>query len=87
MLKAIIHNSDKELISCICECILNIINGNVKVGDEELKKLRKYRYALSELLSKYNPMKNIKKILIQHGSGILPILIPTIIQALASFLN
>jgi hypothetical protein len=30
-LKAIIQTSDKELVYCICECILNIVNGNVKI--------------------------------------------------------
>jgi ABC-type dipeptide/oligopeptide/nickel transport system ATPase subunit len=87
MLKAIIQTSDKELVYCICECILNIVNGNVKVGDEEIKKLKKYKNVLRELLSKYKPMKSKKKILIQHGSGFLPILIPTIFQALATLLN
>lgn len=87
MLKAIIHNSDKELICCICECILNIVNGNVKIGDKELQKLKKYKRILRELLNKYKPIKTKRKILIQHGSGILPILIPTIIQALSSFLT
>jgi hypothetical protein len=86
-MRAIIHTSDKELICCICECILNFVNGNVKVSDEELKRLKKYKKILRELLNKYKPLKYKKKIIFQHGSGFLPILIPTIIQALASFLN
>jgi hypothetical protein len=84
MLKAIIHTSDKELISCICECILNCVNGNVKLNQDDLKKLKKYQKTLYQLLNKYKPLKIKKKILIQHGRGILPILIPTIIQALST---
>lgn len=87
MLKAIIHTSDKELITCICECILNCVNGNVKLSERDLGKIKRYKSILRELLSKRKPMKNKKKLLIQHGNGFLPILIPTIIQALASFLN
>lgn len=87
MLKAIIDSSDKELISCICECVLNCINGNVKVNDDDLRKLKRYKKILRDLLNKHKPIKNKKKILIQHGNGFLPILIPTIIQALSSFLK
>jgi hypothetical protein len=42
-MRAIIHTSDKELICCICECIFNFVNGNVKVSYEELIKLKKYK--------------------------------------------
>lgn len=87
MMKAIIHTSDKELITCICECILNCVNGNIKLSEGDLGKLKRFKSILRELLNKRKPMKNKKKLLIQHGNGFLPILIPTIIEALASFLN
>ena len=31
--KAIISNSNRELLNCISECILNVLNGNFKVSD------------------------------------------------------
>jgi hypothetical protein len=86
MLKAIITSSDKELISCICECILNCLNGNIKLKDKEIVGLRPFKRIFRELLIKKKPLKRKKKILIQHGSGFLPILIPAIIQALSSIL-
>ena len=37
MRQAIIKSANKELICVVCECIQNVINGNVKI-DEKLKK-------------------------------------------------
>jgi ABC-type dipeptide/oligopeptide/nickel transport system ATPase subunit len=87
MHKAIIQSSDKELISCICECILNCLNGNIKLTEEQKHKLKHYKKAIRKLLYQQNSLKIKKKILVQHGSGILPILIPTIFSALAAFLK
>ena len=36
--KAILKNADKELIKAICECIDNVIRGEVKVPEKDLKK-------------------------------------------------
>jgi hypothetical protein len=63
MMRAVIYTSDKELICCICDCILNFVTGNVKVSDEELKQLKKYKKILRELLNKYKPLKYKKKLL------------------------
>lgn len=86
MLKSIVANSDKEFINCICECVLNCLNGNVKLNDEEKRKLKKHKNTLRELLDKKKSIKRKKLLLTQHGGGFLPFLIPTIIQALSSFL-
>ncbi len=37
MRQAIIKSENKELICVVCECIQNVINGNVKI-DEKIKK-------------------------------------------------
>jgi hypothetical protein len=41
--KAIIANCDKELVNCISECVLNVLNGNLPC---EASKLRKHKVAL-----------------------------------------
>ena len=43
MRKSIIENADKELISIICECILNCINGNVNLDTETKIKLNRHK--------------------------------------------
>jgi hypothetical protein len=61
MLKSIIQSSDKELLSCICECILNCMNGNVKLSHEDKNKLKKYKNLLRNLLYKKNQSSSKKK--------------------------
>ena len=41
--KAIVTNSTREQIYSICECILNVCNGNIKISKEEFLKLKKYK--------------------------------------------
>ena len=31
--KAIVSNCDMELVHSICECVLNVLNGNVRLSD------------------------------------------------------
>jgi hypothetical protein len=44
---SIIKLADKEVICAVCECILNVINGNIKIKESLRKKfhLTKTRYA------------------------------------------
>jgi len=48
----IIQNSKGPFIKKICECVLNVINGKVKISPEELKKLKPYRNLFRKLLKK-----------------------------------
>ena len=41
--KAIIKNSSKEEIYAICECVLNICNGNLKITKTDYEKLSKFK--------------------------------------------
>ena len=40
MCKAIIGAADHELITCLCECAQNILNGNVPLSKCHLKHLK-----------------------------------------------
>ena len=61
----------KELVHCICDCVLN---GNIPVSEEERKRLKKHKYCLRELVKKKTSDKK-RKHLIQEG-GFLGALIP-----------
>ena len=49
---AMLKNADKELVRTICECVLNIINGNVNVDDINKKKLAKHKCLLRKIVKK-----------------------------------
>lgn len=81
-IKSIISNSNKKFINCICECILNCLNGNVSLTKNEINRLKKYKNVLRKLLEKKS-LKHKKKLLIQQGSGFLPILVPSVLELLS----
>jgi hypothetical protein len=49
---SILKNADKPLITAICESVLNILFGNIKLEPLQLEKLKKYKSALRTLIKK-----------------------------------
>ena len=79
--KALIKSGDKKLIAAICECVQNVMNGNVKINDIAKKKLAGHKRALRTLQAK-SSLANKKKLLVQKGGSFLPIIIPTVLSLL-----
>lgn len=81
---AILKLADRNIVRAICECILNVVSGNVKVSKNSLKRLKKHKHFLRELASpkKKPSWKKRKQILVQRGSGILPLIIPSVMSFL-----
>ena len=70
----IIDVAGKELVHCICDCVLNVLNGNIPISEEEKKRLKRHKYSLRELVKKKTSDKK-RKHLIQEG-GFLGAIIP-----------
>jgi len=81
--KAIVSNSNREQIFSVCECVLNVSNGNVKLNKEDFVKLKKYKKYFKRLLDKKRSLQEKKKLLIQRG-GFLQFLIPAVISGISS---
>jgi hypothetical protein len=81
----IIKSSKKDLIKAINECIINTLNGNVKLTEEEKSKLERHKYLLRKLL-KQKFVGTKKKILIQNG-GFLQVLLPSAISLISNILE
>ena len=81
--KVIVSNSNKDQIYSVCECILNVSSGNVKLNDEDFTKLKKYKKIFRKLLNKSSGLREKKKLLVQHG-GFLQFLIPAVISGISS---
>ena len=82
----LIRRAKGPLINKICECILNIINGQIKLSKEDFEKLKPYKNLFRKLLTKNTKIKEKKRLIIQKG-GFLQILIPAIISGLASIIS
>ena len=86
MRKGIIMNADKELIYTLCECVLNLLNGNINISESEHNQLKPYKHLFRKLLNTNQNLKSKKKLIIQKG-GFLEILLPAVISGLASIIS
>ena len=80
--KAIISNCDRELVNSICECVLNMLIGNVKLSGCVTLKLRKHKAVLRKVADRRIPLSS-KKLIVQRGGFLLPLL-NAVLPALAT---
>ena len=72
---SILKNCENDLIHIICDCVYNVVKGNIPgLTQEKVTKLAHYKTSLIKLTKKV-PIKEKRKILIQKGSGFLPFLL------------
>jgi len=83
--KAILQNADKDLVDVICQCVYNMLNGNLKLTDTQKSSLKKYQRTLRKLVQKAS-LKSKKKLLVQNG-GFLEFLIPSAISGIATIIG
>jgi len=83
--KAIISNSNRELLNSISECILNVLNGNLKLTVCSKRKLRKHKAILRQVADKRTPASVKKRLINQRGGFLLPLL-SAVLPTLASLL-
>ena len=80
---AILKNCENDLIHIICDCVYNVVKGNVPgLTQEKVNKLACYKSSLIKLTERL-PIKEKRKILVQKGDGFLPFLLPLIAPLIA----
>ena len=80
---AILENCENDLIHIICDCVYNVVKGNVPgLTQEKVNKLARHKTSLIKL-SKKVPIKEKRKILIQKSGGFLPFLLPLVAPLIA----
>lgn len=73
----ILRTAHKQLVKCICDCVLNTLNGNVKINDQQKKKLKRHQKVLREIGAEKGSWGQKKKVIVQSGGGfLLPLLTP-----------
>ena len=85
--KAILQESDRALIYTICEICENLLLGNIKLTDEQRKKLKRYRDDLRRLAQRGEGWQAKKKVLVQKGGAFLPLLLSVVASMLPSLLK
>jgi len=72
--RALLTSADDDLIKAIGECAINTSNGNNKLTKEDKGKLSKYKSRLRALVNQKISFKSKRKLLIQKGGFIVPLL-------------
>ena len=72
--RALLTSADDDLIKAIVECAINTLNGNHKLTEEDKGKLSKYKNRLRALVNPKISFKSKRKLLIQKGGFIVPLL-------------
>ena len=86
MCKSLVKTADKNLICAICECIQNVMNGNVKISKRLLNKLKPDKDILRKL-QKQGTLKSKKKLLLQKGGSVFTYIIPAALSVLTQLLS
>lgn len=79
--KAILSNSDNDLIQTICEIVYNTIRGNCAIDPKTCQQLKKYKKSLRVLSCPKQPLYAKRKIIVQKG-GFIPALIGSVLASL-----
>ena len=83
---AILANCNKDQLFSICECVLNICNGNIQIDKRNYLILKKYKKIFKKVLDRKIDFKSKKKLLVQKG-GFLQFLIPAVISGIANIVS
>ena len=87
VIKNIIKNGSDDLIACLVECVVNVLNQKVYISQVKKKQLSKHASEIRRL-GKTRSRRVARDILVQQGSGIfLPLLLGPVLTAATSILS
>ena len=72
--KAIVSNCNKDLLHTICDSVLNVLNGIIRVRYDTKRKLKKIKTSLRSLIDKRLPLVYKRRVKVQRGGFLLPLL-------------
>ena len=84
--KAILSNSNRELLLALCEVIANVLSGSVQLKPKHKKSLRRHCGVLRKIADKSTPLKAKKKLIVQKG-GFLPAVLGPALGVLATIIG
>ena len=56
----IIDEGGMKLVYCICDCVFNVLQGNIPVNEEEKDRLKRHRHGLRKLVNEKTSYKEKK---------------------------
>jgi hypothetical protein len=85
--RALLVSANDELIKAIVECAINTLNGNHKLTKADKSKLSKYKNRLRALVDPKISFKSKRKLLVQKGGFIVPLLTSILTSVVGSLIS
>jgi hypothetical protein len=84
--KLLLQKASGSLIRTVSQVAKNTINGNIPLSLHQKQRLRRHKRTLRALSLKRSSLKNKRKLLIQKGGALLPLILGPILSAVAGSL-
>lgn len=85
--KKLLKSAHPELVNAICDCVHNVLLGNVPLTKYRKDKLKSKKLVLRKLVDRKNKTPSRKKLLLRHGSGFLSSILGPVIKAIAGVIE
>ena len=85
--RVLLESANDDLIKAIVECVINTLNGNHKLTKDEKSKLKKYKNRLRALVKPKISFKSKRKLLVQKGGFIVPLLTSILSGVIGALIN
>ena len=85
--RALLASVKDDLIKAFVECAINTLNGNHKLTRDEKSKFHKYKNRLRALVNPKVSFKSKRKLLIQKGGFIVPLLTSILSGVIGALIN
>jgi hypothetical protein len=85
--KLLLKAAKPDLVKAVCDCVVNVVHGRVPISNQVKGKLRKKIKVLKELTNPRKSTARKKKLLVQHGGGLLSSILGPIIKTIAGALE
>ena len=76
--KQLLQQADRDLITAICECCLNVVKGRVPLTTGQKKKLAPHKKHLRQLADKRLSHTKRKRLIVQKGGFLGALLAPVL---------
>ena len=82
--KTLLKSANPALVHALCNCITNIIHKIIPISAKQKKELAKKKNVLRILSNSRTKTAKKKKLLVQHGGGILKTILGAVLNTLAT---
>lgn len=79
---SLLRVADKSLVTAICECALNILNGNVPVTKSQKESLSKEKLFIRSLARSRGSWKSKRLLILKKSETVIPIVISLALEFL-----